>query len=102
MLMIHNPSSTSQINTVDISQPTSYETTHQAEIPPGARLIFPDADPTPTAGQQNKLKKIGHFIADYSGRRAQTNYVCCSLLGRVSVVVGYILWLIACHRHSNF
>jgi hypothetical protein len=105
MLMTHNPSNTSQTNTVDNSQPTPYEITYpagdSAELPTGAPLIFPDANPTPIAGQQNKFRQLGHFIADYGDRRAQAKYVCYSHLGRVSLVVGCVLWLIGCHRHSN-
>lgn len=104
MLMIHNPSNTSQTNTVDTSQPTPYEATYPTrdspELPTGAPLIFPDTDPTPIAGRQNKFKQIGHFIAD-GDRRAQAKHVCYSHLGRVSFAVGCVLWLITCHRYSN-
>ncbi|KAG0645626.1 hypothetical protein D0Z07_8607 [Hyphodiscus hymeniophilus] len=82
MVLTYRPTNTSQIDKVNTSLPTpdyaTSSTTSSAQMPEGAPLIFPDANTTPPTTQQNTFRQIGHFIADYGDRRAQSKHVCFS------------------------
>ena len=76
MVMTYKPTNTAQKYPTDISQPpqSSPFSPNTPELPASAPLIFPEPEPTGSAGQQNKFKQIGHFISDYGDRRAQAKY----------------------------
>ena len=49
-------------------------TLNEPELHTGAPLLFPESDSALAAGQQGGFRQIGHFIANYSDRRAEAKF----------------------------
>lgn len=70
--------------TGDVSDTTYGE----LQLPPSAPLVFLNLDDQSARLQDNRLKKSGHFVADYYDRRAQAQYVW-TLLSASSNAIKY-------------